>query len=688
MKKLLLFLLAIALCIPLLSACAGIGDGSPETTKKPEAQDRFDFSYEIENTSYLRGETFSINASVKNISGEDMTYTAVMDSYYPEIELYCMSEDGNIAASLKYEPFETVSGFGEMIVKEGQIGSKLYTFVIPHDAPLGTYAVRLSYRGESCEFRDVLMILDNTSQNENDKYRNQYSPISVSAGGESVNPIRVGTSTHIQYADGTFAIGCDGLGVWMYFGKEATDLSTFPLLVLEDEPKLTLPENTGLEGVCIYDLNCNQIGGYYASIKALEALPAGEYVVVLKTVYDTRAISQTEYEITNYDDFFRLSIPQDTEINEFEYSPIRISSGGVEILPIREYLYSSYHKDGEGYEADGFGVWSLFNDEAFSQDDIPALTFKGSVHSSCPAGVTIENVTIYDTAYNKIPFDMEFLWDFSKLPDGDYIVVIHEKDEFDEYTTYGYESVFRLIVPEQDLTESGYETTVKMLQYAWSGAGVSSKTISTCDIAYLIIDALAAMPETGETVEKISDDSIDGYLYESPVPRGTVWLEIGSKIYRIDPNFTELCRVETHLGAGVVLDASGNVFKMIYDALHYYPYDFYTGTYNNNTGEIELNNVFEADSTVEVNVKKLKVEKEFNSVNTITIELISSVDQKISIRLDSAQSDDNLAAGDYKEIELTKGKAEALELSFGGWSYSYWITITVDNTRINLMIEP
>lgn len=543
MKKILLFILAIALCFPLLSACEGIGDGLSENGGDGK---KFDFFYEIESTSYLRGDTVNINASVKNISGEDMTYTAVLDSYYPEIELYCMSEDGSIAATLKYEPVDTISGFGEMTVKDGQIGSKLYTFVIPRDAPLGTYAVKLIYRGESREFRDVLMILDETSQNENDEY--SYSPVSVSAGGESVKPIRAGTSTHVVKNGDTYMLGCDGLGVWLYFGKEDTDLSTFPLLVRDGNIELELPDCTKIESIMIYDLQCNQIGGYYSSISGVNALPAGEYVIVLNTVYDTRTLSQTDYETTHYDDFFRLSVP--------------------------------------------------------------------------------------------------------------------------------------------NLTESGYETTVKMLQYDWSGAGISTKTISTCDLAYSIIDVLDAMSDTCDRVEKISDEEFDEYMYELPVERGTMWLEVGSKIYRINSERNEICRVETHLGEGVVLGAQSEFFDLVYDAWYYYPYDYYSGSYNNSTGEIELNNVFEADSTVEVNIKKLEVEKEFNSVNTVTFELISSVDQKVSIRLDSAASDDNLAPGDYKELTLKKDKTETIELSFGGWSYTYWITITVDNTRINLRIEP
>ncbi len=439
--------------VGLFSSCEGIGD---ETLQIDSYAPEFEVSYDpLPKREYMRGETITITTCVKNISGKDLTYNAVIDSYYPTIELYSQIEGGEVSTKISHEPIETVSGSEEFTANAGQVGKKSFTFIIPENAVLGPYAIALNYRGNVCTYNDALMILDNTSQNENAKY--QYSPISVSAGGESVNPIRVGTSTQIQQADGTCMFGCDGLGVWRYFGEEDTDFSTFPLLVLEDKPKLTLPENTRLEGVRVYDLNANEIGGYYASLKALEALPAGEYVVVIKAVYDTSALSPTEYEITNYDDFFRLSIPQNTKINEFDYSPVRIACGGVEVIPIRAFLYSSYHKDGEGIEADGLGAAGLFYDKTFSPEELPALTLNSNVVSYCPAGVTIGKAKVFDLEYNQLHLDMEYMWDFSKLPAGEYIIAFDEK-AVEEHTTYGYESLFRLIVPENTVGSFSFST--------------------------------------------------------------------------------------------------------------------------------------------------------------------------------------------------------------------------------------
>ena len=238
-------------------------------------------------------------------------------------------------------------------------------------------------------------------------------------------------------------------------------------------------------------------------------------------------------------------------------------------------------------------------------------------------------------------------------------------------------------------TDSGYQSAIKMMRYNWDGYGISTKWIETSDIVYSIIDAAEKLTETGETVEKISDAVVDENSTELPIERGTLWLEIGSKIYRIDPDFEQLCRVDGHLGSGYVMNASEQFKKMIIDAWQYHPYDYYAGNYNNETNEIKLNHVYNAPSTVQVQIKKVEIVNDYDPKNKITLELISTVDQSVSISLLCSQSNDNLADGDRKEIVLTAKEAETVELTFGGWKdFSYWIDISVDNTRINLRIEP
>ena len=81
--------------------------------------------------------------------------------------------------------------------------------------------------------------------------------------------------------------------------------------------------------------------------------------------------------------------------------------------------------------------------------------------------------------------------------------------------------------------------------------------------------------------------------------------------------------------------------------------------------------------------------KDHDPQNKITRELISAVDQAKYISLFCCQGEDNLAAGDGRDVVLKAGKEETVELSFGGWKdFTYWIYISVDNTHISLRIEP
>ena len=128
---------------------------------------------------------------------------------------------------------------------------------------------------------------------------------------------------------------------------------------------------------------------------------------------------------------------------------------------------------------------------------------------------------------------------------------------------------------------------------------------------------------------------------------------------------------------------------MISDAWQYHPYDYYTGSYNNRTDVTELYHVYNAPSDVRVHIKKVDVINDYDPQNKITVELISSADQTVHISLLCSQSGDNLAEGDQKDVALKAGRAEIIELSFGGWkNFDYWIDISVHNTRINLRIEP
>ena len=246
-----------------------------------------------------------------------------------------------------------------------------------------------------------------------------------------------------------------------------------------------------------------------------------------------------------------------------------------------------------------------------------------------------------------------------------------------------------LISMLEEPTHSGYEVEIKLLQYTWDGWGISQKTVGACDVAYSIIDALKAMKETGETVPMISDEvfEIGGGQYAAE--RGTMWIESGNKIYRLTPDLSQICLVETHFGEGKVLEITDAFKTNVNNAWHYAPYDYYKGTYNKGDYTVNLTSVFKSGSTVQLSIKKIQIESGYDPNNTITVELISSVDQEVNIKLHCQQSDDNLAAGDYRTVQLKKGEPTTVDLTFGGWpNFTYWVYIEADYTKAEITINP
>lgn len=249
--------------------------------------------------------------------------------------------------------------------------------------------------------------------------------------------------------------------------------------------------------------------------------------------------------------------------------------------------------------------------------------------------------------------------------------------------------VTRMYTDPDAITHSGTEAGFKMLRYNWDGWGVSQKEIKTCDLAYAVIDRLSQLRETGETVPKISDDTLDENTGELPITRGTVWIDCGSVgMFRLNPEMTEICKVEAPLGEGKMLEMTDTLRGLLEQAWFYYPYDCWYGKYEN--GSLTLQQVFKADSAVEsIVIESIHIENTYDPHNKINLSIRSSESKSISVRLQCQQSDDNLAAGDFKDIALTEGKETKVELTFGGFmNTTYYVTIFIDNTMINLTVKP
>ena len=308
---------------------------------------------------------------------------------------------------------------------------------------------------------------------------------------------------------------------------------------------------------------------------------------------------------------------------------------------------------------------------------------------SCPA---FESDCFY--AFDAEGVLYRVLWtDFTDLDEKDTVVIEYSKKEklnISADLTGGFHAKYAITANsvKKALFHSGYEVEVELFQYTWDGWGISTKKVGACDVAYNIIDALKAMKETGEIVPKISDEVFEVGGGQYSAERGTMWIESSGNIYRLTSDLSQICLVETHFGEGKVLEITDEFKTNVNNAWYYAPYDYYKGTYNKGDYTVDLESIFKSGSTVQLSIKKIQIESGYDPTNTITVELISSVDQEVNIKLNCQQSDDNLAAGDYRTVQLKEGEPTTVDLTFGGWQNStYWVYIEADSTKAEITIN-
>ncbi len=237
-------------------------------------------------------------------------------------------------------------------------------------------------------------------------------------------------------------------------------------------------------------------------------------------------------------------------------------------------------------------------------------------------------------------------------------------------------------------------TTAKLplyiLRYNWDGDGVGQKPVYDDEFGRALVGSLAALKETGETVPKIADTPVDENTTTLPITRGTVWVECeGVGLFRLNPEMTEICRVETHLGAGRVLKMTDGLHEQLRQAWYYYPYDYWAGTYENGTVTLSQKSDFASTAISAVAVDRLYLENKHHSDNNrITLRFTASESKTVTVRLESSASSDDLGSFATKEVTLVKGKDTTVDFTFTGfYNARYFIDISVDNTKINLTIE-
>lgn len=232
------------------------------------------------------------------------------------------------------------------------------------------------------------------------------------------------------------------------------------------------------------------------------------------------------------------------------------------------------------------------------------------------------------------------------------------------------------------------DATVRIIQYTWDGWGTTYKDV-TGAMAEKIASLLAALPETNETQPALSltrkfPEKL-GTACDLPAERGTMWVEANGKIYRLSGD--EILLVKKHLGKGTVLGNATECITEINNAWSYWPRDFWNGTYQG--GKLTMEHKYAAETTVTINIVSMNVINDLHPQNSMTVELISMVDQTITVEVTCQHSSDNLSGGDHKEVALVAGQPQTVDLSFGGFDDTiYDVVIRAGNTHVNLRVDP
>lgn len=298
MKKLSIILVLVML-VGLFSSCDILGDGGLVTNSHTPD---FELTFEpLPKREFRRGETFTVTTCVTNISGKDLTYSAVINSYYPTIELHSQ-DGGEVSAKITPEPIDTVSGAEEFTAKAGQVGKKTFTFIIPEDATPGVYSITLNYRGDVCTYNDAIIILD--------KLPHIYCDYTVASGMQTIKPISVKIGYNF-YKDENLVF-TEEIAGWQYIMSSSDYVpDEFPTLVLDDDGlNFEGRENVTHSSFQIYDTEFNAV----EKLGDVNLLPSGEYIIVVienvKTAADAphSVVGEYDYKLTKSALVFKLIV--------------------------------------------------------------------------------------------------------------------------------------------------------------------------------------------------------------------------------------------------------------------------------------------------------------------------------------------------------------------------------------------
>lgn len=234
---------------------------------------------------------------------------------------------------------------------------------------------------------------------------------------------------------------------------------------------------------------------------------------------------------------------------------------------------------------------------------------------------------------------------------------------------------------------SGYEGDVYFGHHYVDFNDIYGKEIcKVCSAA--IATELRKQTPTGEIVPAFSDDE-DVFPWEIPEFRpNTLSLHLGDEMYRIDPDYNTLVRVETLLGEGERMTFSEELKSVIKNAWLFCHHNTYTGTYKD--GVLTLEHNFYTESTVQITVKDMHIDLDNPAKNTITVELLSLEEGKTRVNLDCNAGGCIWGSGDSQDIVLKANVPKTVKLSFNPEEMGedqYFIYVYSGSTRVEIFID-
>ena len=289
-------------------------------------------------------------------------------------------------------------------------------------------------------------------------------------------------------------------------------------------------------------------------------------------------------------------------------------------------------------------------------------------------------------------------------PDGAYSLICSFQS-----TQYSFDGVFRLgeiqedivigtvvygeTIPQNEIaTDIHSERDVIDCKYYYVNSfwrDVGSKTVRG-SVAVKMKQFLSACTETGQSAAALTD-SADTYIdvdsRNLPCENDMEWYEADGVIYRYDRAEKTLARVNGHLGAGEYLHFDEQLLKEINHDIGYWPYNYFTGTYQN--GVLTVNHKYRAATSASIEITGIQIDRIEGVDNSVTLAVTADADMTLTISLSSEFSDDNLLDVYRKSVTLQGGSTQTVVLPFlGSADHRYFLSIKTDSTVISMTILP